>query len=39
MLRDLAYGLYSRKLRRELSGATLPTGTEPSTSRTSSWAG
>jgi short-chain Z-isoprenyl diphosphate synthase len=24
MLRDLAYGLYSRKLRRELSGATLP---------------
>src|SRR6202041_1172526 len=25
MLRDLAYGLYSRKLRRELSGATLPT--------------
>ena len=25
MLRDLAYGLYSRKLRRELSGVTLPT--------------
>jgi len=24
-LRDLAYGLYSRKLRRELSGVTLPT--------------
>jgi short-chain Z-isoprenyl diphosphate synthase len=24
MLRDLAYGLYSRKLRRELSGAVLP---------------
>jgi short-chain Z-isoprenyl diphosphate synthase len=24
VLRDLAYGLYSRKLRRELSGATLP---------------
>lgn len=24
MLRDLAYGLYSRKLRRELSGVTLP---------------
>lgn len=24
MLRDLAYGLYARKLRRELSGATLP---------------
>src|ERR1700683_2542750 len=24
MLRDLAYGLYSRKLRRALSGATLP---------------
>jgi short-chain Z-isoprenyl diphosphate synthase len=25
VLRDLAYGLYSRKLRRELSGVTLPT--------------
>src|ERR1700722_16669345 len=24
MLRDLAYGLFSRRLRRELSGATLP---------------
>ena len=24
MLRDLAYGLYSRRLRRELSGAALP---------------
>ena len=24
MLRDLAYGLYARKLRRELSGVTLP---------------
>jgi len=24
VLRDLAYGLYSRKLRRELSGVTLP---------------